>query len=107
MFFGRKNEIELLNGFYEGEDASVAVVSGQIGIGKTTLLKEFAADKNAIFFEAYETTSKHQLERLSKVMGANKVLDAEGFCKEISKRAAKSKQLIIIDQYPHIVKAGL
>ena len=105
MFFGRKNEIELLNGFYEGEDASVAVVSGQIGIGKTTLLKEFATDKNAIFFEAYETTSKHQLERLSKVMGANKVLDVEGFCKEISKRAAKSKQLIIIDQYPHIVKA--
>ena len=105
MFFGRKNEIELLNGFYEGEDASVAVVSGQIGIGKTTLLKEFAADKNAIFFEAYETTSKHQLERLSKVMGVSKTLDAEGFCKEISKRAAKSKQLIIIDQYPHIVKA--
>lgn len=105
MFFGRKNEIELLNGFYEGEDASVAVVSGQIGIGKTTLLKEFAADKDAIFFEAYETTSKHQLERLSKVMGVSKTLDAEGFCKEISKRAAKSKQLIIIDQYPHIVKA--
>ena len=105
MFIGRKNEIEALNGFYEGEEASVAVISGQIGIGKTTLLKEFAADKDAIFFEAYETTSKHQMERLSKLMGANKGLDAKGFCKEISERAAKSKQLIIIDQYPHIVKA--
>ena len=105
MFKGRKTEIELLNGFYEGEKASVAVVSGQIGVGKTALLREFAKDKKAIFFEAYETTGKHQLERLSKLMGASKTLDADGFCKEVSKRAAKAKQLIIIDQYPHIVKA--
>ncbi len=105
MFKGRKNEIEKLNGFYEGESASVAVVSGQIGVGKTALLREFSADKNAIFFEAYETTGKHQLERLSKLMGVSKEMDADSFCKEISKRAAKSKQLIIIDQYPHIVKA--
>lgn len=105
MFIGRKYEIEKLNGFYEGEKASVAVISGQLGVGKTALLKEFAQDKKAIFFEAYETTGKHQLERLSQTMGSSKALNADGFCKEISKRAAKSKQLIIIDQYPHIVKA--
>jgi AAA+ ATPase superfamily predicted ATPase len=105
MFIGRKGEIEKLNGFYEGDNAAVAVVSGQIGIGKTTMLREFAADKDAIFFEAYETTSKHQLERLGKLMGSSKPMDAQGFCKEISKRAAKSKQLIVIDQYPNIVKA--
>ncbi len=105
MFKGRRLEIEELNGFYEGENASVAVVSGQLGVGKTALLKEFAKDKDAIFYEAYETTGKHQLERLSKAMESSKTLDSESFCKEISKRAAKSKQLIIIDQYPHIVKA--
>jgi len=105
MFKGRKCEIEKLNGFYEGEKASVAVVSGQYGIGKTTLLREFSADKDVLFFEAYETTGKHQLERLSKAIGSKTVLNAEGFCKEITQRASKSKQLIIIDQYPHIVKA--
>ena len=105
MFKGRKSEIEKLNGFYEGEEASVAVVSGQLGVGKTALLREFAKDKEVIFFEAYETTAKHQFEQISKTIGSSTVLDGEAFCQEISKRAAKSKQLIIIDQYPHIVKS--
>ncbi|QFJ55065.1 ATP-binding protein [Pseudobutyrivibrio xylanivorans] len=104
MFIGRKNEIEKLNGFYEGETVSVAVVSGSIGVGKTSLLQEFAQEKNAIFFEAYETTGKHQLERLGQLMGME-ALDAASFCKEISERASKEKQLIIIDQYPNFVKA--
>ena len=105
MFIGRKKEIEQLNGFYEGENASIAVVSGQIGVGKTSLLKEFAKDKDALFFEAYETTGKHQLELLSKLMGSTKPMDIDGFCQSITKRALKSKQLIIIDQYPYIIKA--
>ncbi|MBQ7148843.1 MAG: hypothetical protein IJR96_08840 [Pseudobutyrivibrio sp.] len=104
MFKGRKNEIQSLNGFYEGDNVSVAVVSGSIGVGKTSLLQEFAKDKNAIYFEAYETTGKNQLERLGKLMGIEG-LDAAAFCKEISDRAAQEKQLIIIDQYPNFVKA--
>lgn len=105
MFIGRKSEVEKLSGFYEGDKCAIAVVSGQIGIGKTTLLQEFAQDKKGLFFEAYETTGKHQMERLSSYMGSKKTFDPAGFCKEISKRAAKEKQLIIIDQYPNIVKA--
>lgn len=104
MFKGRTNEIQLLNGFYEGDNAAVAVVSGSIGVGKTALLQEFASDKNAIFFEAYETTGKHQLERLAQLMGIES-LDATSFCNEIAKRAESAKQLIIIDQYPNFVKA--
>lgn len=104
MFKGRKEEIQQLNGFYEGENVSVAVVSGSIGVGKTSILKEFASDKDAIYFEAYETTAKHQLERLSELMGVENI-DATSFCEEISKRAAENKQLIIIDQYPNFVKA--
>lgn len=104
MFIGRKNEIQSLNGFFESDTAAVAVVSGAIGVGKTTMLQEFAKDKNAIFFDAYETTGKHQLERLGKLLGIEN-LDAQGFCKEISERATKEKILIIIDQYPNFVKA--
>ncbi len=105
MFKGRSDEIEKLNKFYEGDNADVAIISGQIGIGKTALLKEFFGDKEGIFFEAYETTSKHQFELLSRVMGFDSILDADGFCSEITKRASETKQLIIIDQYPHIAKA--
>ena len=104
MLIGRRNEIQSLNGFFEGDSAGVAVVSGSIGVGKTTLLQEFAKEKNAIFFDAYETTGKHQLERLGKLMEIENI-DAEGFCKEITERASKEKILIIIDQYPNFVKA--
>ena len=104
MFKGRTREIQQLNGFYEGDTSDLAVVSGSIGVGKTTLLKEFAKDKEAFFFEAYETTGKHQLERLAKLMG-KETLDATTFCKEIADRASAAKQLIIIDQYPNLVKA--
>ena len=105
MFKGRKEEIKKLEKFYEGDNAEVAVISGQFGIGKSALLKKFAADKSCIFIEAYETTIKHQFELISQIMGSETILDAEAFCKEITKRASKEKQLIIIDQYPHIVKA--
>ncbi|MBR5638004.1 MAG: hypothetical protein IKW81_13865 [Pseudobutyrivibrio sp.] len=104
MFKGRTNEIQQLNGFYEGDTVSVAVLSGSIGVGKTALLQEFAKDKRAIFFEAYETTGKHQLERLAQLMGVE-ALDAAAFCDEVAKRAQSTKQLIIIDQYPNFVKA--
>ncbi|MBQ5473592.1 MAG: ATP-binding protein, partial [Lachnospiraceae bacterium] len=105
MFKGRSDELEKLNKFYEGDNAEVAIISGQIGIGKSSLLREFYAGKEGIFFEAYETTSKHQFELISKIMGSETILDGEGFCKEITKRATETKQLIIIDEYPHIVKA--
>ena len=104
MFIGRKKELEQLNGFYEGNNVSVAVVSGSIGVGKTSLLQEFIKDKKAIFFEAYETTGKHQLERLSQLMGMES-FTTTAFCDEITNRASKEKQLIIIDQYPNFVKA--
>ncbi|WP_028242811.1 ATP-binding protein [Pseudobutyrivibrio ruminis] len=105
MFKGRSEELGKLNKFYEGDNAEVAIISGQIGIGKTSLLREFYVGKEGLFFEAYETTSKHQFELISHIMGSETILDAEGFCKEITKRATETKQLIIIDQYPHIVKA--
>ena len=42
----------------------------------TTPYQEFAKEKNAIFFDAYETTGKHKLERLGKLMGIENI-DAE------------------------------
>ena len=106
MFIGRKIEIERLNGFYEGDNASVAVVSGQYGVGKSTLLKQFAMDKETIYIDAYETTIKHQMELLGHLLGASEPLTEDGFFEEIKNKAKESKVLIIIDQYQHLVKAS-
>ena len=55
MFVGRAKEKAALNSFYEKAKERVACVYGRTGIGKTTLLKEFAKDKKTIFFTAYAT----------------------------------------------------
>ena len=52
MFIGRKNELEALNAFYEGDKEALACVTGALGMGKTTLLRHFAKDKEAIYFSA-------------------------------------------------------
>ena len=50
MFIGRKNELEALNAFYEGDKEALACVTGALGMGKTTLLRHFAKDKEAIYY---------------------------------------------------------
>lgn len=128
MFIGRKNELEALNAFYEGDKEALACVTGALGMGKTTLLRHFAKDKEAIFFSAYETTGKQELSMLAQVLtkanmiGGKEVgaaasdvandVAAEGrewqieaLLDAITEKAKQKKLLLIIDQYPNFVKA--
>ena len=104
MFTGRINEIERLNGFYEGDECGVAVVSGSYGVGKTTLLRHFSEDKTNIYIEAYETTGKHQCQLIGGKLGLEPGATATDICEKITELATVEKQLVIIDQYPNIVK---
>ncbi|MCR4695478.1 MAG: hypothetical protein K5773_09185 [Pseudobutyrivibrio sp.] len=105
MFVGRNAEIKALNGFFEKKGAGLAVVSGSYGVGKTELLKEFSKDKESFYFDAYETTAKHLSEILGGMLGLKTACSADLFCQEILNRADSQKQLVILDQYPNIVKA--
>jgi len=105
MFIGRGYEIEQLNGFYENDNCSVAVVSGGLGVGKTTLLREFSKDKNTLYVEAYETTGKHMCKQFAEILGLDVDADFSAICEEIGKRAENEKLLFVIDQYPNLVKA--
>ena len=121
MFIGRKNELEALNAFYEGDKEALACVTGALGMGKTTLLRHFAKDKEAIYFSAYETTGKQELSMLAQVLtkadmiGGKEVgaaasdvandVAAEGrewqieaLLDAITEKAKQKKLLLIIDQ---------
>ena len=112
IFSGRLAEMEQLNRFYEKARDRVACVYGRTGIGKTTLLKEFARDKKTIFFTAYATTDTAELDLLSvavadanggvmpEMRSLHTVLDA------ISEIGKREPVLFIIDHYPNFVKAG-
>ena len=105
MFIGRSSEIEKLNGFYEGDNCCVAVISGGVGVGKTTLLRKFSEDKDVIYIDAYETTEKQQRKLISKQLGIDENSEFSAICENIKERATDKKILLIIEQYQNIVKA--
>ena len=49
MFIGRKNELEALNAFYEGDKEALACVTGALGMGKTTLALELSKMGNSFY----------------------------------------------------------
>ena len=107
MFVGRAKEKAALNSFYEKAKERVACVYGRTGIGKTTLLKEFAKDKKTIFFTAYATTDEAELEILAAAIGVKKpIYTLENLLDEISVIGQREPVLVIIDHYPNFVKAN-
>lgn len=104
MFIARQEELSKLNSFYEAKGCGVAVVTGPIGMGKTTLINHFCDGKDAIIYEAYETTAEHQLGLLSDTFNVQ-LESFEDFCDYITERAKAGKIILVLDQYSHIVKA--
>lgn len=57
---GRKKEYQQLQEAYESEKGRLVIVSGREGVGKTTLLQEFAKDKTVYFYQAAECSGCEQ-----------------------------------------------
>ncbi len=104
MFIGRENELSQLDAFYASE-YKVACVTGALGMGKTTLLQTFAADKKSIYFCAYETTKQQELNLFAKACGLKKAKELSEILDKITTLAKKEPQLLIMDQYPLFAKA--
>ncbi len=101
----RKQEIEKLTKFYDNPNINVAAVFGRKGIGKSTLLREFAAQKNGICFAAYSTTDQEELKLAAKAFGKENLESVRELCEEVMARAKEEPLLFVIDNYPDFVKA--
>ncbi len=110
MFFGRKEELKLLNEKYLSCKKEFGVIYGRRRIGKTTLIREFLKDKPNIFFQAKKDSIYGNLRSFSYEI--NKVLNlplyfvfnsfSEAFDTLIN-YAKNRKFVIAIDEYPYIV----
>lgn len=105
MFIGRKKEIAALNAFYEGDHSKVACITGSLGMGKTTLLRQFAQDKSSLYFCCYETTGQQEISLLAQAVGLKRANNLETVLDKITTMAKKEKLLIVLDQYPNFAKA--
>lgn len=109
MFVGREKELQILNRLYESDSFEFLAMYGRRRVGKTELLTEFSKNKNVIFYPALDQTTN--LSRFTSFILAhfNERLNLEFKTWEsafsyISKKLNGEKALIIIDEYPYIVK---
>ena len=70
MFIGRKEELGFLENEYNKKRSSFVIIYGRRRVGKTTLIKEFIRNKEAMYFLASE-----ELENENKKNFVEKVAD--------------------------------
>ena len=61
MFYGRKNEVNLIRSVFE-ENNKAVLIYGKRRVGKTTLIKEAIKDFEFIYFECLEDTVEKNID---------------------------------------------
>jgi AAA+ ATPase superfamily predicted ATPase len=113
MFVGRSAELEKLNSLYTGDRFECVVIYGRRRIGKTSLIREFIRNKEAIFFTGMETDSGENLEYLSRSImkppfgeGASPVFsNYEEALDAVHERSLEKRLILVIDEYPYLAES--
>ena len=115
MFVARERELEKLNKMYNSGQYEMAIIYGRRRVGKTTLIKEFCKDKNAIYFIARESNDLYNLESFSKdlLSGTTDGINKESVFKNwddllsyIYNIVKEQRMIIVIDEYPYLAQAN-
>ncbi|MCL2252816.1 MAG: ATP-binding protein [Lachnospiraceae bacterium] len=114
-FVNRFNELNVLNEQYKNKEASFVVLYGRRRVGKTTLIKEFIKDKQALYFLASEENEtigmKNFAHSLSEYTGQEYLKNAQftgwkDLFEIFLKYNQDEKKLLIIDELPYMVHAN-
>ena len=112
-FIDRKKELEFLNAEYKKQTSSLVILYGRRRIGKTSLIKEFAKNKDVIYFLATEESESQNIEIFQKLVAENlenkllssmKVENWEILFKQIVENNTKNKKVIVIDEFQYLGK---
>jgi AAA+ ATPase superfamily predicted ATPase len=113
MFIGRKNELDFLENKYNSKGGQLIILYGRRRIGKTETLREFCKGKEHAFYSCTECTDDQQLKAFSSrilqkdIPAAhyiNKFTDWEQAFSSIIELPSDGKKLLIIDEFPYMVK---
>ena len=114
MFAGRRNELKKLDMLYSSGKFECVVIHGRRRSGKTALLREFIANKKAIYFSAQETNSGENLEYLCRsietlpreaMADAREVRTYDDAFERINELARTERLMLIIDDYEFLAAA--
>lgn len=104
---GRDSELKALVERYDSGRFEMIPVFGRRRVGKTTLLKEFIRGRNGVYFSATRGSLENNISRLaSRVLGtqASVRMDPAELLREIGRRAENERYVLIIDEYPNMVR---
>lgn len=113
MFVGRTRELATLEKAYHSSSFEFVVLYGRRRVGKTALLTQFLADKEAIYTVGVESNERQNLENFSKSilsegkksLGAISFRDYQSALEEVFQRANSKRIVLAIDEYPYIARA--
>ena len=113
MFYCREEELQKMEKRYGKNHFECVVIYGRRRVGKTSLINEFCKDKPTIYFSALNSTSKENLEELSKAIHLLQYPDTPnapiyssyGDALDAITELAKEQRLVfVIDEYPYLAK---
>lgn len=110
MLSGRGVERKSLNHYYDRDGSQIVVMYGQKYIGKSSLLKEFMADKDHYYFSARICSEREQMYQWGLQLGREGVKTSKfpNFAEifEAIPYSGNGKQVIVIDEFSRIVKTS-
>lgn len=113
-FIGRLKELEDLEREFKRESGLV-VIYGRRRVGKTTLIKEFIKDKNAIYFLATEEVEvqgkKRLLNRIADFTGQDYLKNAvfenwEDIFRLLINYKPNKKKILVIDEFQYLIQVN-
>lgn len=108
-FVGRSAELQFLNEYFQREGSQVLVVYGGKGVGKTALLREFCKNKKYSYYLARACSGREQRFQWAAELRAqgrelNRYPEYEELLEHVAARKETDKQIVIIDEFHHMVK---
>lgn len=107
---GRTNELKLLDSLYLSDKFEFLVMYGRRRVGKTTILQEFAKDKDVIFYPAQEKNDALNLSDFSQMvqlkLNGTFISSFPGWKEafEYIEKKADRRVAIVIDEFPFIAE---
>ncbi|MCC8139591.1 MAG: ATP-binding protein, partial [Lachnospiraceae bacterium] len=113
MFVGREKELGEMERLYRKGSFQLFILFGRRRVGKTTLLKEFCRDKNAIFFSAEQSNEKMNLDKFSELIfqhfGENALepfASMENALLYIHEKIKDEPLVLVFDEFPYLAAAN-
>lgn len=115
QFIGREDELNVLETKYRSPNGQLVVLYGRRRIGKTETLRKFCEGKEHVFFSCTECTDEQQLRAfssrlLAKGIPASRYVESfsnwEQALGSVSELPFRGKRLLVIDEFPYMVKSN-